>query len=111
MNDLRISLDEACKKSLAKIEQPSVIIAHDEAILELKKLETLHKLKIEEDEAKYRRRDRVIGYVIDTAKIFVPVASACFLMIGGWRFEQHGTYGSRSGEKVKTMMSLSQPFK
>lgn len=77
-----------------------------------KQLETLYKLKIEEEKIKTdqeankdQNKFRIIGYVLEGAGIVLPLIFYGKWMSKGFEFEETGTYTS------KTFMNLQHFFK
>lgn len=79
----------------------------DEGILQneelrLKKRETAMK----EEQMKESKKDRVIKIVLDGAAILVPVAVSSYWMAKGLKFEQNGTFTSRTGQWLSSHLRL-----
>ena len=77
-----------------------------------KNLDTLYKLKIEEEknkseveENKHQNKLRIIGYILEGAGIALPLIFYGRWMKKGFKFEETGTYTS------KTFMNLQHFFK
>lgn len=78
----------------------------------VKHLDTLYKLKLEEDKTKselsngkVQNKFRIVGYVIEGLGIVVPLIFYGKWMKRGFKFEETGTYTS------KTFMGLQRFFK
>ena len=77
-----------------------------------KNLDTLYKLKLEEEKnksefsnEKKQNKFRIIGYVLEGAGLLIPLAFYGRWMKRGFKFEETGTYTS------KTFMNLQHFFK
>ena len=77
-----------------------------------KNLDTLYKLKIEEEknktdveENKHQNKLRIVGYILEGAGIVLPLMFYGIWMKKGFKFEETGTYTS------KTFMNLQHFFK
>lgn len=96
----------------------------EEANWQLRKLAQIHEQlvnerKLENDdhyrwlEAQAKQRqiedgktDRIIGYILTGAGILVPVAASCYWMAKGLKFEEEGTFTSRTGQWLSSHLRL-----
>ena len=118
-------LDEAYRKTLEEVAQATA--GSDEAKWELQKLHALHTLKMNEQKAanesylasiqgeeislkeaqmKDGRKDRILQTVLNSAAILIPVAVSSYWMAKGLKFEQTGTFTSRTGQWLSNHIRL-----
>lgn len=122
-------LDEEYQRTLEAVS--SAKMGSEEAKWQLQKLSELHKMRMAEqktsDEAyiqmeeltlkkeessmkemqmKEDRTDRIIRIVLDGAAILVPVAVSSYWMAKGLKFEQTGTFTSRTGQWISSHFKL-----
>lgn len=61
---------------------------------------------MKEEQMKESKKDRVIKIVLDGAAILVPVAVSSYWMAKGLKFEQNGTFTSRTGQWLSNHLRL-----
>lgn len=59
-------------------------------------IKSMAELEAREAEVKAQRKDRIIGHILDGAKIVLPLAFAWIWMGRGLEFEKEGTYTSQT---------------
>lgn len=122
-------LDEEYEKTLQAVSLAQT--GSDEAKWQLQKLDALHKQRMSEqkisDEAflqmeelalkkaetsmkeqqmKESKKDRIIKIVLDGAAILVPVTVSSYWMSKGLKFEENGTFTSRTGQWLSNHLRL-----
>ena len=70
--------------------------------LKLKKREA----SMKEEQMKESKKDRIIKIVLDGAAILVPVTVSSYWMAKGLKFEQNGTFTSRTGQWLSSHLRL-----
>lgn len=110
MEKSKRTLDDEIQDLLGNLEDLEA--DSDEYAKTTKYLDTLYRLKIEEEktksdieENKNQSKFRVIGYVLEGAGIVLPLIFYGKWMKRGFKFEETGTYTS------KTFMNLQHFFK
>lgn len=122
-------LDEEYERTLEAVSQAQT--GGEEAKWQLQKLGELHKQRMneaklldedilqneelrlkkreaamKEEQMKESKKDRVIKIVLDGAAILVPVAVSSYWMAKGLKFEQNGTFTSRTGQWLSNHLRL-----
>lgn len=122
-------LDEEYERTLEAVSQAQT--GGEEAKWQLQKLGELHKQRMneaklfdesilqneelrlkkreaamKEEQMKESKKDRVIKIVLDGATILVPVAVSSYWMAKGLKFEQNGTFTSRTGQWLSNHLRL-----
>lgn len=75
---------------------------HQDEELALKKREA----SMKEEQMKESKKDRIIKIVLDGAAILVPVTVSSYWMAKGLKFEQNGTFTSRTGQWLSSHLRL-----
>ncbi|MBR3739254.1 MAG: hypothetical protein IKN04_02210 [Clostridia bacterium] len=122
-------LDEEYERTLQAVAQAQA--GSDEAQWQLKKLGELHRQRLDErkqndeayvqmeeltlkqaelqlknEQAKESKKDRIIRIVLDGAAILVPVTVSSYWMAKGLKFEENGTFTSRTGQWLSNHLRL-----
>lgn len=129
MEDIRTMLDKEYEDTLMAVSLATT--GSDEAKWQLQKLNDLHKqrmaemeaiqkasqhdsdfyykrkeLQLKEAQMKDGKKDRIIKIVLDSAAILVPVTVSSFWMAKGLKFEENGTFTSRTGQWLSSHLRL-----
>lgn len=120
--NIEMMLNEELEKTLKAVSEAKT--GSDEAKWELAKLDQLAKhirenekdaedfafrdreLRLKEEQAKESKKDRIIRIVTDGLAIFVPVSVSSYWMAKGLKFEQTGTFTSRTGQWLSNHLRL-----
>lgn len=110
MADIREQLDEVIELTLDNL---LVLSPEDEGYKEAtERIDKLYKLRIDEkradseiacnnDNQKSGAKDRIVRYVLDGVGIVLPIFVSWIWMGRGLRFEQTGSFTSRTGQWLK----------
>lgn len=126
---IAMMLDEEYEKTLEAVSQAQT--GSEEAKWQLQKLGELHKQRMnetkllddgilqdeelklkkrealmKEEQMKESKKDRIIKIVLDGAAILVPVTVSSYWMAKGLKFEQNGTFTSRTGQWLSSHLRL-----
>lgn len=126
---IAMMLDEEYEKTLEAVSQART--GSEEAKWQLQKLCELHKQRMneakllddgvlqdeelklkkreasmKEEQMKESKKDRIIKIVLDGAAILVPVTVSSYWMAKGLKFEQNGTFTSRTGQWLSSHLRL-----
>lgn len=126
---IAMMLDEEYEKTLEAVSQART--GSEEAKWQLQKLGELHKQRMseakllddgilqdeelklkkreasmKEEQMKESKKDRIIKIVLDGAAILVPVTVSSYWMAKGLKFEQNGTFTSRTGQWLSSHLRL-----
>ncbi len=126
---IAMMLDEEYERTLEAVSQAQ--IGSEEAKWQLQKLGELHKQRMneaklrgdgilqdeelklkkreasmKEEQTKESKKDRIIKIVLDGAAILVPVTVSSYWMAKGLKFEQTGTFTSRTGQWLSSHLRL-----
>ena len=129
MEDIRMMLDREYEETLAAVSLAAT--GSIEARWQLQKLNDLHKqrmaemeavqkasqrdndfyyrekeLQLKEAQMKDGKKDRIIKIVLDSASILIPVTVSSYWMAKGLRFEENGTFTSRTGQWLSSHLRL-----
>ncbi len=129
MEDIKMMLDREYEETLKAVSLATT--GSDEAKWQLQKLNELHKQRMSEmevhqkaaqrnDDLYYKekelamkeaqmkdgKKDRIIKVVLDSAAILVPVTVSSFWMAKGLKFEENGTFTSRTGQWLSSHLRL-----
>lgn len=129
MEDIKTMLDREYEETLKAVSLATT--GSDEAKWQLQKLNELHKqrmsemevhqkaaqrnddlyykekeLAMKEAQMKDSKKDRIIKVVLDSAAILVPVTVSSFWMAKGLKFEENGTFTSRTGQWLLSHLRL-----
>ena len=110
-NEFKKSLDLECARTLEAVADAKT--GSEEAKWNLTKLTELQKMRMNEikldteaAEAKESKKDKIIRYILDGAAIVVPLIVSSYWMAKGLRFEQTGTFTSRTGQWLGNHLKL-----
>ena len=81
-------------------QRMSELKASEEALYQSKEL------SIREEQTKDGKKDRIIKVALEGAAILVPVAVSSYWMAKGMKFEETGTFTSRTGRWVSEHLKL-----
>ena len=126
---IAMMLDAEYEKTLEAVSQATT--GSEEAKWQLQKLGELHKQRMneakllddgilqdeelklkkreasmKEEQMKESKKDRIIKIVLDGAAILVPVTVSSYWMAKGLKFEQNGTFTSRTGQWLSSHLRL-----
>lgn len=126
---IAMMLDEEYEKTLEAVSQAQT--GSEEAKWQLQKLGELHKQRMneakllddgilqdeelklkkrealmKEEQMKESKKDRIVKIVLDGAAILVPVTVSSYWMAKGLKFEQNGTFTSRTGQWLSSHLRL-----
>lgn len=126
---IAMMLDEEYEKTLEAVSQAQT--GSEEAKWQLQKLGELHKQRMneakllddgilqdeelklkkrealmKEEQMKESKKDRIIKIMLDGAAILVPVTVSSYWMAKGLKFEQNGTFTSRTGQWLSSHLRL-----
>lgn len=126
---IAMMLDEEYGKTLEAVSQART--GSEEAKWQLQKLIELHKQRMnevkllddgilrdeelklkkreasmKEEQMKESKKDRIIKIMLDGAAILVPVTVSSYWMAKGLKFEQNGTFTSRTGQWLSSHLRL-----
>lgn len=126
---IAMMLDEEYEKTLEAVSKATT--GSEEAKWQLQKLGELHKQRMnevklfddsilqdeelklkrreasmKEEQMKESRKDRIIKIVLEGAAILVPVTVSSYWMAKGLKFEQDGTFTSRTGQWLSNHLRL-----
>lgn len=122
MEDLSVMLDREYESTLQAVSMSQA--GSEEAKWQLQKLSELHKqrmnekqttgdslmraeeLRIKEEQLKDGKKDRIVRYVLDGAAILVPITVSSFWMAKGLKFEETGSFTSRTGQWLSSHLRL-----
>ncbi len=129
MDDIGAMLDREYETTLQAVSQ--AVTGSEEARWQLQKLTELHKqrmsvkqtedesfmrfeeldlkkteMRLKEEQLKESRKDRIIKIVLDGAAIVVPVTVSSFWMAKGLKFEETGTFTSRTGQWLSNHLRM-----
>lgn len=129
MEDIQTKLDREYEETLKAVSLATT--GSDEAKWQLQKLNELHKQRMSEMEANQKaaqrnddlyykgkelamkeaqmedgKKDRIIKIVLDSAAILIPVTVSSFWMAKGLKFEENGTFTSRTGQWLSSHLRL-----
>ena len=129
MEDIGTMLDREYEETLKAVSLATT--GSDEAKWQLQKLNDLHKQRMSEMEARQKasqrdddlyykekelalkeeqmkegKKDRIVKIVLDGAAILVPVTVSSFWMAKGLKFEENGTFTSRTGQWLSNHLRL-----
>lgn len=117
-----VMLNEEYERTLTEVSKATT--ASDEAKWQLQKLSELHKqmlaeekaaedfafqdreIRLKETQASEGKKDRIIKIVLEGAAILVPVTVSSYWMAKGLKFEQDGTFTSRTGQWLGNHLRL-----
>lgn len=71
-----------------------------------KKLETLHEQRLDVIRLREEKRDHIIKNVLEIVGIALPITISSYWMAKGMRFEETGTFVSRTGQWVSQHLRL-----
>lgn len=122
MDEVRTMLDEEYKKTLREVSEAK--LDSEESRWALTKLNELHEQRINElnamSESKTKERelrikemqlndgkkDRLIKVVFDALGLAVPLGFSSYWMAKGLKFEESGSFTSRTGQWIRNNLNL-----
>lgn len=129
MEDIKTMLDREYEETLKAVSLATT--GSDEAKWQLQKLNELHKQRMSEieahqktdqrnDDIRYKekelamkeaqikdgKKDRIIKIVLDGVAILIPVTVSSYWMAKGLKFEENGTFTSRTGQWLSSHLRL-----
>lgn len=129
MEDIATMLDREYEEALKAVSIATT--GSEEAKWQLQKLNDLHKQRMNEMEASQKacqhsdelyykekelqlkeaqmkdgKKDRIIKIVLDGAAILIPVTVSSYWMAKGLKFEENGTFTSRTGQWLSNHLRL-----
>lgn len=110
---IRDQLDKDYEETLAVVRETR--ISTQEAEWELKKLDALHKhrmdecdKKLEAEKLKESKKDKIIEHVISAAGVILPVTVTVVGLFIGTKFENTGSFQWRTPQWVSHIKSLGK---
>lgn len=129
MEDIGMMLDREYEETLKAVSLATT--GSEEAKWQLEKLNDLHKQRMNEMEAIHKisqrsdelyykekelqlkeaqmkdgKKDRIIKIILDGAAILIPVTVSSYWMAKGLKFEENGTFTSRTGQWLSNHLRL-----
>lgn len=129
MEDIATMLDREYEETLKAVSNATT--GSEEAKWQLQKLNELHKQRMNEIEANQKacqrsddlyykekelqlkeaqmkddKKDRIVKIVLDGAAILIPVTVSSYWMAKGLKFEENGTFTSRTGQWLSNHLRL-----
>ena len=104
-------LDEQYRKTLDGIAEAKA--GSDEAKWKLQVLTELHKERMDQlnvsllvTKNEETKKDKVVQYVMNGASILLPIGATSYWMAKGMKFEESGTFTSRTGQWIRNHFGL-----
>lgn len=122
MDEVKNLLDEEYKKTLQDVSE--TMTDSEESRWALTKLNELHEqrvkemqiqsdlkvkekeLRIKEEQLKESKKDRLTRGIYDVAALLVPIGFSSYWMAKGLKFEESGSFTSRTGQWISNNLRL-----
>lgn len=78
----------------------------NEAKLNSENLESSEEVELKKIQIKEGKKDRIVKIVLEGVAIIVPIAASSYWMAKGLKFEESGTYCSRTGQWLSNHFKL-----
>lgn len=94
-------LNDLHKQRMNEMEASQKACQHSEELYYKEK-----ELQLKEAQMKDGKKDRIIKIVLDGAAILIPVTVSSYWMAKGLKFEENGTFTSRTGQWLSNHLRL-----